>query len=280
MKAMPELPEVESLRRILSRSAKGRTIVSARVSGKSLRRPLQPDFCTRILGRTIQRIGRRAKYLTIELDRDEVALVHLGMSGSLTHRSGAFSSNALDPRHDHVDLALDDGTHLVYNDPRRFGLIKIVSRQELDAIGELKGLGPEPLGPKFDCAYLASKARGRTAAVKNLLMDQRVVAGIGNIYACEILFRAGIRPERPAGRLKAEEVERIVAATRAVLGEAIGRRGTTFRSYMGARGQPGRFAERLQVYGRQREPCRKCGTLVRKATVGGRASFYCPRCQK
>ncbi len=277
---MPELPEVESLRRILSRSAKGRTIVSAQISGKSLRRPLQPDFCPRIVSRKIQRIGRRAKYLTIELDRDEVALVHLGMSGSLTHRSGAFSANALDAHHDHVDLALDDGTHLVYNDPRRFGLIKIVSRQELDGIGELEGLGPEPLGPKFDCAYLASKARGRTAAVKNLLMDQRVVAGIGNIYACEILFRAGIRPERPAGRLKGKEIERIIAATSAVLGEAIGWRGTTFRSYMDARGQPGRFAERLNVYGREGKRCFRCGASIRNRTLGGRASFYCPRCQK
>ncbi|HXZ88533.1 MAG TPA: bifunctional DNA-formamidopyrimidine glycosylase/DNA-(apurinic or apyrimidinic site) lyase [Candidatus Binataceae bacterium] len=277
---MPELPEVESLRRILARSAAGRRMMSATVREGRLRRAVSRDLPAAVTGRTVQSVGRRAKYLLIELSGGQVIMVHLGMSGSLTHRRDGFDPGALDPRHDHVEFALDDGSRLVYNDPRRFGLMKVVARSHLDSTEELKGLGPEPLGSDFNAAYLWQITRGRAAAIKNVLMDQRVVAGVGNIYASEILFRAQVRPTRPAGKVTRAEVARIVEHTVQVLREAIGRRGTTFRSYRDSRGQPGRFAERLRVYDRAGKPCPACTTAIRSVIVGQRSSFYCPRCQK
>jgi formamidopyrimidine-DNA glycosylase len=277
---MPELPEVESLRRILAKSAAGRKMVSATVREDRLRRAVSRDLPASVAGRAIQNVGRRAKYLLIELSGGQVMMVHLGMSGSLTHRRDGFDPGALDPRHDHVEFVLDDGSRLVYNDPRRFGLMRVMARSDLDSSEELKGLGPEPLGGDFNAGYLWRITRGRTAAIKNVLMDQSVVAGVGNIYASEILFRAQVRPTRPAGKVTRAEVARIVEHTGQVLREAIGRRGTTFRSYRDSRGQPGRFAERLRVYDRTGKPCPACGTAIRSVVVGQRSSFYCPRCQK
>jgi formamidopyrimidine-DNA glycosylase len=277
---MPELPEVESLRRILARSATGRTFVSAVVNEPRLRRAVMPDFAAAIAGRTIENIGRRAKYLLIELTGGHVMIVHLGMSGSLTHRRDGFDAGSFNPRHDHVEFAFDDGSRLVYNDPRRFGLMKLVARGELESAVELRGIGPEPLSADFNADYLWRMTRGRKAVIKNVLMDQRIVAGVGNIYASEILFRAKVRPTRRAGKVTLAEIGRIVEATPIILREAIGSRGTTFRSYRDSRGQPGHFAERLKVYDREGEPCLECGTPIRGVVVGQRSSFYCPRCQK
>lgn len=276
---MPELPEVESLRRILARSATGRTIVRATITEARLRRAIAPELATEIAGRTIMKLDRRAKYLILELSGGLAMLVHLGMSGSLTHRDAAFDSGSFDPRHDHVAFEFDDGTHLVYNDPRRFGLMKLVALDAIPALAELSAIGPEPLGGDFNARYLADMARSKRVAIKNLIMDQRVVAGIGNIYAAEILFRAAVRPTRRAGRVTRAELERIVAATGPILKAAIGSRGTTFRSYRDSRGQPGRFAERLMVYGREDKPCLVCATPIRNVTIGNRASFFCPNCQ-
>jgi formamidopyrimidine-DNA glycosylase len=277
---MPELPEVESLRQILRRSAVGRTIVDATIGAAPLRRRAVGDFAAAIRGRRIERISRRAKYLMIELAGHGVVLVHLGMSGSLTHRGRGFDDREFDPRHDHVVFTLDDGSRMVFNDPRRFGIVRMIEREALGGLPELKGLGPEPLSSSFDAAYLAGKAHGRRVAIKNLLMDQRIVAGIGNIYAAEILFRAGVRPSRRSGRVSRAEIGRIVRATREILRAAISSRGTTFRSYRDSRGRPGRFARRLQVYGREGEPCYRCATRIRNVIVGQRASFYCPTCQR
>jgi formamidopyrimidine-DNA glycosylase len=277
---MPELPEVESLRRILARSATGRTFVAAKVNEPRLRRVVTADFADAITNRTIERVGRRAKYLILELSGGTVMLVHLGMSGSLTHRRPGFDAGPFDPRHDHIEFTLDDGSLLVFNDPRRFGLMKLVPRDELGSIAELKGLGPEPLGDGFAAEYFWRATRGRTASIKNLLMNQRIVAGVGNIYASEILFRAAVRPTRRAGRVTRKEIDLIVAATRDILREAIGSRGTTFRSYRDSRGQPGRFAERLKVYDREAKPCLVCAAPIRAIVVGQRSSFYCPRCQR
>lgn len=276
---MPELPEVESLRQMLSESVVGRTFVSAKVKESRLRRMVAADLATALTGRRIERVKRRAKYLLLELSGGYVMVVHLGMSGSLTHRHDGFDGGPFDPRHDHIEFALDDGSRLVYNDPRRFGLIKVVTRDEIDSIAELKELGPEPLGEDFNSDYLWRQTRRRTAAIKNLLMDQRIVAGIGNIYASEILFRAGVRPTRRAGRVTRAEINRIVEATSPILHDAIGNRGTTFRSYRDSRGQPGRFASKLKVYGREDEPCPVCGAKIKSIVVGQRASFFCPRCQ-
>ena len=277
---MPELPEVESLRRILVRTAVGRTIVSVRIGEKPLRRRATADFSGAITGRRIVKLSRRAKYLIIELDGDHVMLVHLGMSGSLTHRHAGFDADDFDPRHDHLEFALDDASRLVYNDPRRFGMVRLVERAALASTAELKGLGPEPLSREFNADYLAAKARGRTAAIKNLIMDQRIVAGIGNIYASEVLFQAGVRPTRRAGRVTRSEIEKITAAMPIILRAAIGNNGTTFRSYRDSRGQPGRFAARLRVYGREGEPCYTCSTPIKNVVVGQRASFFCPKCQR
>ena len=277
---MPELPEVESLRQMLARTATGRTLVSAIVKEPRLRRAVSPEFAASVAGRTIARIGRRAKYLLIELSGGMVMLVHLGMSGSLTHRRGDFDAAAFNPRHDHVEFALDDGSRLVFNDPRRFGLMRLVGIEQLEHSDELKGIGPEPLDGVFNADYLWKVTRGRTAAIKNVLMDQRTVAGVGNIYASEILFRARVRPTRRAGRVTRAEIERIAEITPQILREAIGRRGTTFRSYRDSRGHPGRFAERLRVYDREGKPCVACGAPIRNVVVGQRSSFYCPRCQK
>jgi formamidopyrimidine-DNA glycosylase len=277
---MPELPEVESLRRILARSAVGRTVVSAIVREARLRRAVATDLPVTIAGRKIEGIGRRAKYLMIELSGDHLMMVHLGMSGSLTHRRADFDGDSFDPRHDHVEFTFDDGSRLVYNDPRRFGLMKLFPRDEVAGLAELKGLGPEPFAREFDAAYLWRVSRGRTSAIKNLLMDQRIVAGVGNIYASEILFRARVRPTRRAGRVTRAEFERIAPITAEVLREAIGSRGTTFRSYRDSQGQPGRFASKLRVYDREGQPCLECATPIRAAVIGQRSSFYCPRCQK
>ncbi|MGH7778861.1 MAG: bifunctional DNA-formamidopyrimidine glycosylase/DNA-(apurinic or apyrimidinic site) lyase [Candidatus Binataceae bacterium] len=277
---MPELPEVESLRRILRRSAIGRVIVGARISQIPLRGKASGQFAAQIVGRTIREIARRGKYLIIDLDGDHVILIHLGMSGSLTHRRTGFDNADLDPRHDHIEFFLDDKTRLVFNDPRRFGMVRLMARDQLDTSAELRAIGPEPFSKSFTADYLIEKARGRRSAIKNLIMDQRIVAGIGNIYASEILFRAHVRPTRRAGRVNAAEMKKIVLFTREILRAAIGSRGTTFRSYRDSKGRPGRFAARLRVYGREGKPCYACATPIRNIVVGQRASFYCPNCQK
>jgi formamidopyrimidine-DNA glycosylase len=277
---MPELPEVESLRQILRRSVIGRIIVGARIGRLPLRRKAIGNFAARIRGRRIERIDRRAKYLITDLDGDDVILVHLGMSGSLTHRALDFDATEFDPRHDHVVFKLDDGSQLVFNDPRRFGIVRLVAREALLALPELKGLGPEPLSAEFNTKYLAEKARARKVAIKNLIMDQKVVAGVGNIYASEVLFLAGVRPTRPAGRVKVSEIAKIAEFIPMVLRAAINGRGTTFRNYRDSQGRPGTFADRLQVYGRESEKCYRCSTSIKNVVVGQRASFYCPKCQK
>jgi formamidopyrimidine-DNA glycosylase len=291
---VPELPEVESLRKLLARTVVGRVIARVEINEARLRRPVGAQLATALPGCTIQAIGRRGKYLLFDL-RDDVLLVHLGMSGSLTHRHGLQDAHSieqasngasigdasrLDPRHDHVKFILDDSSALVYNDQRRFGLIKLLHRAELGIAKELKALGPDALDAAFDTAYLALKTRGRRTAIKNLLMDQGVVAGLGNIYAAEALFRAGIRPGRRTATLKSAELSRIVSAIRALLSEAIGAGGTTFRNYLDARGQPGRFGARLMVYARAGEPCYVCSTPIRSRVLGQRSSCYCPCCQR
>jgi len=277
---MPELPEVESLRRILTRSAVGRTIVGARIGKLPLRRRVVPDFGAMIAGRTIERISRRAKYLMFELSGDSIILAHLGMSGSITHRHGGFDAREFDVKHDHLEFALDDASRLVYNDPRRFGMVRLITSDDLGAIAELKGIGPEPLSSDFNAEYLVEEARGKKVAIKNLIMDQKIVAGVGNIYASEILFYAHVRPTRRAGRVKRAEIDLIVEFTPKVLRAAIGSGGTTFRSYRDSRGKPGAFSKRLMVYGREDEPCYVCGISIRNVVVGQRASFYCPKCQR
>jgi len=291
---VPELPEVESLRLTLSCTVLGKTIRAVEIRRSSLREPIACELSTALVGQQIKALARRGKYLLLRLDKGTL-VIHLGMSGSLTHRVAARGENSLacgerrselatalplDPKHDHLQLSLNDGTELVYNDPRRFGLFKFVEVEDANSLPELKVLGPEPLTDEFNQAYLAAKLRRRKAAIKNVLMDQRVVAGLGNIYASEILFHAGVRPTRKAFSLTLREIGRVVDGTKTVLARAIDAGGTTFRNYLDSRGRPGRFASSLSVYGRAGESCPRCLGKIRCIVLGQRSTFYCPRCQK
>jgi formamidopyrimidine-DNA glycosylase len=269
---MPELPEVETVRRSLLPIV-GRRIETVEVLEGRLRRTVAGDFVERLSGRVIEDIRRRGKYLLFDLSGGECLLAHLGMSGALLLQP------ASTPRqlHDHVCLRLSDGLLLTFNDPRRFGLMRVGREDELTELGNV---GPDPLSETFSVADLAALARGRKKPVKNLLMDQRALGGIGNIYANEILYRAGIRPGRQARRLRRRDVERLLRATRAVLSHAIRLGGSSISDYRDGEGRTGYFQLRLQVYDRDRQPCRRCQTSIRRTVHAGRSSFYCPKCQR
>jgi formamidopyrimidine-DNA glycosylase len=271
---MPELPEVETTRRGISAALVGHAISDFILREPRLRWRVEPSLEHELPGQHVRGVRRRAKYLLIDLDRGTL-IAHLGMSGSLRVMP------ADSPRlvHDHYDLVLDNGQCLRFNDPRRFGSLHWCTG-DVTAHPLLASLGPEPLEAGLDAAYLARKARGRRAAVKIFLMDQRIVVGVGNIYASEALFRAGIRPRRAAGRLRKAEWDRLVIAIREVLGEAIHQGGTTLRDYVDTAGTPGYFSQQLFVYERNGEPCRRCGTTVRHLVQGQRSSYFCPSCQQ
>jgi len=271
---MPELPEVETTRRGLEPLLVGRTIIGAAVRVTRLRWPIERGLDQRLAGRLIHSVGRRAKYLLVNCDHGTL-IVHLGMSGNLR----VVSAGVVPGRHDHIDILLDDGRALRFHDPRRFGALLWTT----DDPGEhplLVELGPEPFAAKMDGDYLYERSRGRKVAVKPFLMDQKIVVGVGNIYASEALFRAGISPGLPAGRIGRERYAKLAAAVRDVLGEAIEAGGTTIRDFRGEGGRPGYFARELQVYGREGEPCRRCGKKIRQRRLGQRSTYYCPGCQK
>ena len=218
-------------------------------------------------------VGRRGKYLLLHTERGTL-LVHLGMSGSLRVLPATSAARA----HDHVDLVLGGGRAIRFNDPRRFGSLHFV-HGPLDTHPLLAALGPEPLGDEFDAAYLHARSRRRRIAVKQFIMDSHVVVGVGNIYASEALYRAGVRPGRAAGRLSRAEIERLVASIRAVLRAAIRQGGTTLRDYVNTDGLPGYFRQKLNVYEREGEPCPRCASPIRSRVQGGRATYWCPTCQ-
>jgi formamidopyrimidine-DNA glycosylase len=269
---MPELPEVETVRRSLG-SIVGQCIEAVEVAQVQLRRRIEPGFSQRLVGQAIASIERRGKYLLFHLSGGDTLLAHLGMSGALLLQPHLTARAT----HDHVRLRLSNGQQLTYNDPRRFGLLRVGRVEELT---ELRNVGPDPLSASFAVADLATLARGRKKPVKNLLMDQQVLGGIGNIYANEILFRARIRPGRPAGRLTRQELARLLRVTRAVLNNAIRLGGSSISDYRDGTGRPGYFQLRLRVYDRAGKPCPRCQTPVRRAVHAGRSSFYCPVCQR
>ncbi|MGI9245544.1 MAG: bifunctional DNA-formamidopyrimidine glycosylase/DNA-(apurinic or apyrimidinic site) lyase [Steroidobacteraceae bacterium] len=272
---MPELPEVETTRRGIREAVLGRAVRAFDLREPRLRWPVDATIAAAVAGQRVLEVERRAKYLLIRLERGTL-IAHLGMSGSL--RVMPVGSPRL--LHDHYDLVLDSGQCLRFNDPRRFGSLHWCTGDPHEHV-LLAALGPEPLDTAaFDAAYLVARARGRRAAVKLFLMDQRIVVGVGNIYASEALFRAGVRPRRAAGRIKAVEWQRIVAAIREVLADAIAQGGTTLRDYVNADGTPGYFRQKLYVYERRGEPCRRCGTAVRHLVQGQRSTYFCPHCQK
>lgn len=271
---MPELPEVETTRRGIEPHVVGRLILALRLYDRRLRWPVPASLPKRIAGRTIDRLDRRGKYLLFRLGEDTL-LVHLGMTGSLR----ALEQPTPRRTHDHVDIVLDSGVTLRYHDPRRFGAMLWVP-PPADAHPLLAALGPEPFDPACDANYLWRATRNRTTAIKVALMDHRLVVGVGNIYANESLFRAGIRPTTPANRVSRIRLARLVDETRATLADAIAKGGSTLRDYVDSRGEPGNFQRDYFVYGRDGEPCRVCGSRIRRVRLGGRATSYCPRCQR
>lgn len=271
---MPELPEVETIRRSIDPHVVGRRVVAVDIRTPRLRLPLDERFRRALLGRRIESTSRRGKYLLLHLDDGNAWFLHMGMSGRLRLAGDGEGAPGL---HDHLAVALDDGQRLMLHDPRRFGL-SVVDHPEASRL--VAGLGPEPLDRQaFDAAHLASwKARSRRS-IKDVLMDQRVVAGLGNIYVNEILFRAGLRPRRRLTKVTGQELVRIVDATRAVIAEAIEHRGSSISDFLDGIGRRGGYQWRHCVYDREGEECLTCRAPIRAIVVGQRSSFYCPRCQ-
>lgn len=274
---MPELPEVETIRRDLADEVEGRTVRSTRVHQPDILMNLpSPDaFRREVAGRSVSSLDRRAKYLLFRLDDGRVLQVQLRMTGRF-----ALGAERPDPgefSHVAAELELDDGRTLWYDDVRRLGGFRLLEAD--DWARESRRLGPEPLGGSWETGELADALAGRRAPVKNLLLDQELVAGVGNIYASEALHAARIDPRRPGGTLDADEVERLHGAVRSILREALAHAGTTFRDYRAVNGRSGRFQERLSVYAREGDPCRRCGEPVRRVVLAGRATFFCPGCQ-
>jgi len=268
---MPELPEVETVRRTLLPLV-GDTVARVEVREHRLRQPIAADLAVRLRGRRIEGVERHAKYLLFQLSEGECMLAHLGMTGSLVIQASASEPQ----KHDHVVLGLSSGRELVFNDPRRFGLLKLGQRGDFM---ELHRIGRDPLSELPSAAELRTLCKGRKKPVKNLLMDQQILGGIGNIYASEILFHAGVRPRRQAGRLSSREAERILQATRKVLGNAVRLGGSSISDYRDADGKPGYFQIQHRVYDRRGQPCRRCGAIIRRIVMAGRSTFYCPTCQ-
>jgi formamidopyrimidine-DNA glycosylase len=293
---MPELPEVETVRRGLQPVMEGAKILKAEVRRKDLRFPFQKDFVARLTGQTVTGLGRRAKYLMADLGSGDVLLMHLGMSGSFRIETvdtaktpGEFHHpRGKDATHDHVVFHMSSGADIVFNDPRRFGYMKIIARNALDAEPLLRGLGPEPLGNEFDATMLARSCAGKKTSLKAALLDQRVVAGLGNIYVCEALFRAHLSPRRSAPTLAdkkggpTDHAKRLVEAIHAVLNQAIKAGGSSLRDHRQTNGDLGYFQHSFQVYDREGEKCVSpgCSGIVRRFTQNGRSTFWCPKCQK
>ncbi|MFD2192101.1 bifunctional DNA-formamidopyrimidine glycosylase/DNA-(apurinic or apyrimidinic site) lyase [Pistricoccus aurantiacus] len=275
---MPELPEVETTRRGIAPYVEGREISEVVLRQRSFRVPVPEGLENALVGRRVGTLSRRAKYLLVPLEREgedpATLLWHLGMSGSLR------IVNLGEPprKHDHIDLVMDGGRVLRYHDPRRFGFVDWL-KGTVDSDSRLARLGPEPLSETFDGERLYRLSRGRRLAVKPFLMDNAVVVGVGNIYASEALFLAGIDPRREAGRIARERYDRLAAAVKEVLTAAITQGGTTLRDFVSGTGEPGYFAQRLNVYGRAGLPCRRCGAELRAVTLGQRASVFCRICQ-
>jgi formamidopyrimidine-DNA glycosylase len=271
---MPELPEVETTRRGIAPHITGHTVSKVIVRESRLRWPVPKGLGRNLKGQRINSVERRGKYLLLQTGVGTLIL-HLGMSGSLR----VVPANTPAEKHDHVDIVFENNQCLRLRDPRRFGSIFWTRNDPLQH-ERLAGLGPEPLDETLNGNYLFAKSRGRRITIKQFIMDSRVVVGVGNIYASESLFRAGIRPQREAGRISKVRYERLSSAIKQVISEAIQAGGTTLRDFTNSDGKPGYFSQQLNVYGRQGEPCYACGQKIQQVTLGQRASYFCPRCQR
>ena len=273
---MPELPEVETVAAALRRELPGRRLMAVAARCEKLRKPLPLAALQALIGSTITAVERRAKYILIHLDAKPLIMLHLGMTGTLRLDPAA----AVAGRHDHLDLQLDDQRILRFRDPRKFGLVEVIEPAPDGQIAELRHLAPEPLSDAFSSDYFYRLSRQRKTPVKNFIMDQRRVVGVGNIYASESLFRAGIRPTAPVGRLSRRRCALLVARIKEVLREAIAAGGTTIADFQGLDGSEGAFSRKLDVYGKADQACIKCQKPIKRTVIGGRSTFYCEYCQK
>jgi len=287
---MPELPEVETVRRGLAPVMEGARILTADIRRPDLRWPFPERMAERLAGARVRQLRRRSKYILADLDSGETLLIHLGMSGRMliarkdTRQPSADFFHALPApaKHDHVVLDIEGGARVTFNDTRRFGAMDLMATAEADAHPLLASLGPEPLGNAFDGPYLAAALEGRKTPIKSALLDQRIVAGLGNIYVCEVLYRAGISPKRLAGRIARARAGALVPIIRDVLNDAIDAGGSSLRDYRQTDGELGYFQHSFQVYGREGAPCLTpgCDDRIHRIVQAGRSSFYCPTCQR
>ncbi|MFN6951407.1 MAG: bifunctional DNA-formamidopyrimidine glycosylase/DNA-(apurinic or apyrimidinic site) lyase [Albidovulum sp.] len=283
---MPELPEVETVRRGLLPAMEGRVIQQAEVRRPDLRFPLPERMAERLTGACVLGIRRRSKYLLADLSTGETLLIHLGMSGRILVSGRMLGEFHLDhpapAKHDHVILEMEGGKRVTFNDARRFGAMDLLPTDRAEDHWLLRDIGPEPLGNSFDETYLTARLAGRMTPIKAALLDQRLVAGLGNIYVCEVLHRAGIDPRRKAGRISATRAAALVPVIRAVLAEAIEAGGSSLRDYRQTDGELGYFQHAFRVYDRSGEPCPRpgCGGTIARIVQSGRSTFFCPRCQR
>lgn len=289
---MPELPEVETVRRGLQPAMEGAVIARVETRRPDLRFALPDGFAARLTGRRVESLDRRGKYLIAHLSSGEALIMHLGMSGRFTieaaapSRPGVFArAQDCNPKHDHVVFHLEAAggageAVVTYNDPRRFGFMDLAAAGELESCRHFKDMGPEPLGNGFSPAGLSAALKGKAAPIKAALLDQRIVAGLGNIYVCEALFRAGVSPRRKAASVAGKRCDRLHAEIVAVLKDAIEAGGSSLKDFAAADGALGYFQHCFDVYGREGEPCRRCGGGVRRLVQVGRSTFFCPSCQR
>lgn len=281
---MPELPEVETVRRGLTPAMEGKRILKLEVNRPDLRFPFPDRFRERIEGARITRMGRRAKFLVTELSNDEALIMHLGMSGRFTVNNAATADFHHDPgtnpAHDHVVFHMEGGATITYNDPRRFGFMELWPNALLDTYPRIKDLGPEPLSNQFNAAYLDEVLRGKATPIKAALLDQSMIAGLGNIYVCEALFLSGISPRRKASTVVGKRNERLAPAINQVITEAIAAGGSSISDFASASGELGYFQKHFHVYDREGQPCDTCGNPIKRIVQSGRSSFYCGTCQR
>jgi formamidopyrimidine-DNA glycosylase len=288
---VPELPEVETVRKGLEPYMLGHVIKVADIRRPDLRWPFPNNMAERIMGKRVERLRRRSKYILCDLDSGETLLIHLGMSGRMTisvpEKAGDILGNfhhlhAALEKHDHVVLDMDNSARIIFNDARRFGAMDLLDTKTAEQHKLLSSLGPEPLGNSFDESYFVAVVGGKNTPIKSALLDQRIVAGLGNIYVCEALWRTGISPLVKAGKLSKLRASALVPAIRSVLNDAIAAGGSSLKDYRQTDGELGYFQHSFAVYGREGEPCRKeeCKGTIKRVVQSGRSSFYCPKCQR
>ncbi|WP_370311558.1 bifunctional DNA-formamidopyrimidine glycosylase/DNA-(apurinic or apyrimidinic site) lyase [Sagittula sp.] len=283
---MPELPEVETVRRGLAPVMEGQVIARAQVNRPDLRWPFPERMAERLTGARVLQLRRRSKYILADLSTDETLLIHLGMSGRMLVSGdplGQFvHAHPMPEKHDHVVFDMENGARVTFNDPRRFGAMDLMPTQAAEAHPLLARIGPEPLGNAFTESHLVDRLKGRNMPVKSALLDQKIVAGLGNIYVCEALFRGGIHPARRCVRISAARISALVPIVRDVLDDAIAAGGSSLRDFRQADGELGYFQHSFDVYGREGEPCRApgCTSTIQRIVQSGRSSFFCPTCQR